>query len=272
MGRRCSSRTRRSSSGRERDRAEPRRRQLGQLPVGLDEAVQGFGAALYDAQAAAKVADGGFIGLQLTNALQQAAGDGLDGRERIGKLVAEHADQPLPGDLFLFLQGQAHVGQQKQRMGHTVLAEGRLAQQPARGLGAERVNGLVGGGEQIFKAQFARGAAKAAGVRQAEQAEARIVHQLQQPVAVKGEQRRVHDLKDARQQSRCLQRAHALFLQEIGQGIDLRRPARRMRLACRRRGRGRSNRPRAATKPRWRASARDGRALRSARQRSAQDK
>ena len=47
--------------------------------------------------------------------------------------MAENADQALPGDLFLFLQRQAYIGQQQQRVGRAVLAESGFAQQPARG-------------------------------------------------------------------------------------------------------------------------------------------
>ncbi len=84
------------------------------------------------------------------------------------------------------------------------------------------MNGLVGRGEQIFQAQFARGAAEAAGMGQAQQLDAGVVDQLQQVVAVKGKQRRVHDFKNARQQGRGFQRAHALLLQQVGERVDLR--------------------------------------------------
>ncbi len=115
--------------------------------------MQRVGAALDHAQAAAEIADRVGLAFHVVDARQQAAGDGLDGRQRIGKLVAQDADQALPGGLFFFLQGQAHVGQQQQRVRNAVLAKGGLAQQPARGLGAEGVNGLVGRGQQRIQAQ-----------------------------------------------------------------------------------------------------------------------
>ncbi len=83
----------------------------------------------------------------------------------------------------------AHVGQQQQRVRRAVLAKERLAQQPARGLGAEGVNGLIGGGEQVFEAEFARGVAKAARMRTAEQLRSGIVDELQ------------HDFRDRRRRA-----------------------------------------------------------------------
>ena len=74
--------------------------------------------------------------------------------------MAQHANEALPCSLFFFAQGLADVGKQQQGVGRAVLAEGGLAQQPALGLGAEGVNALVGRGEQVFEAQFARGAAE----------------------------------------------------------------------------------------------------------------
>ncbi len=50
-----------------------------------------------------------------------------------------------------------------------------------------------------------------------------VVDKLQHVFAVEGEQRRMHHLENARQQSCGFERAHALFLQQVGEGIDLRR-------------------------------------------------
>ncbi len=96
--------------------------------------MQGVGAALDDAEAAAEIAHRGFVSTDVFGARQQASGDGLDGCERIRKLVAENANQALPRDLLLFLQRLAHVGKQQQGMRRAVLAKERLAQQPARRL------------------------------------------------------------------------------------------------------------------------------------------
>ena len=115
--RRCSSSATRSSSGPECNGLEVRRRQLRQQAIGLHEAVQRVGAALHHAQAAAEIAHACRLRRPCaSDARQQAAGDGLDGRERIGKLVAQNADQPLPCSLLFFLQRQAHVGKQQQRV------------------------------------------------------------------------------------------------------------------------------------------------------------
>ena len=89
-------------------------------------------AALDDAQAAAKIAQRCFLALQVVDAREQTAGDGLDRRQRIRKLVAQDANQPLPRGLLLFLQRQADVGQQQQSVRDALLAEDGFAQQPAR--------------------------------------------------------------------------------------------------------------------------------------------
>ncbi len=127
--------------------------------------MQRVGAALDHAQAAAEVAQRGLVAAHVLDARQQAAGDGLDGRQRVRKLVAQHADQPLPGRLFFFLQRQAHVGQQQQRVRRAVLAEEPPCASSQRvGFDGEGVDGLVGRGQQVFQSQFARGVAEAAGM------------------------------------------------------------------------------------------------------------
>ena len=89
-------------------------------------------------------------------------------------------------------------------------------------IGIEGVNGLVGRAKEFFKAEFARAAAEAAGVGQAEEFESGVVDQLQSVVAVEGEQRSMHDFEDAGEQGRGLKRAHSLFLEQVGESIDLR--------------------------------------------------
>jgi hypothetical protein len=83
------------------------------------------------------------------------------------------------------------------------------------------VDALVGRGKQIFEAQFARCVAKTAGIGQGQQLDAGVVDQLEQIFAVEGKQRRVHHLKDARQQRGGLKRTHALLLQQIGERVHL---------------------------------------------------
>ncbi len=105
---------------------------------------------------------------------------------------------------------------------------GCFAQQPARRtrdrllIGVERVNGLIGRAKQVFQAEFARAAAEAAGMGQAQQLEPGVVHQLQRVFAVKGKQGRVHHFQDAGQQGGGLKGAHALFLQQVGECVHLR--------------------------------------------------
>ena len=95
-----------------------------------------------------------------------------------------------------------------------------FAQQPAIGLVAEGMDALVGRSEQIFEAEFAGGSSKAAGMRYAEQLHSGIVDELQYVIAVKGEDGRVHDLENARQQGGGFERTHALLLQQVGERVD----------------------------------------------------
>lgn len=78
--------------------------ELGEEAIGLDEAVEGVGAALHNAEAAAEVAKGVVFAPHAVNAGKQTAGDGLDGGEGVGEFVAEHSNEALPGDLLFFLQ------------------------------------------------------------------------------------------------------------------------------------------------------------------------
>ena len=184
--------------------------------------MQCVGAALNHAQAAAEIANRVGLAVNVVDPRQQAAGNGLDGCQRIGKLVAQYADQALPCRLLFFLQRQADVGQQQKRVRHAVLAESGFAQKPSRGLGAKGVNALIGGGQKIVEPQFARRCARSI-ARRGRPSSLRpgVVHQLQKVFAVKGEERRVHDFENARQQGCSFERAHALFLQQVGQGVDL---------------------------------------------------
>jgi hypothetical protein len=160
--------------------------------------------------------------------------------------------------------GRLTSASKQQRVGRAVLAEDGLAQQPARAV--RRRSEWSGRARQaVFQAQFARAAAEAAGMGQAQQLDAGVVDQLEQVFAVEGKQRRVHHFEDAGQQRRGLERTHALLLQQIGERVDLGGQLAERVLRCRLRGRGRSNRPRAATRPRWRASAGGGPCPQSAR-------
>ena len=56
-------------------------RQLREQAIGLHEAMQRVSAAFNDAEAAAEIANRGFISADVFSARQQASGNGLDGRE-----------------------------------------------------------------------------------------------------------------------------------------------------------------------------------------------
>ena len=135
--------------------------------------------------------------------------------------MSQHANQALPGGLFLFLKRNAEIGQHQQSVGRSILAEDGLAQQPARRRSAEGTNGLIRRGQQIVEAQVTRKMAKASRGGAIEEFEAGVVDELQAVFAIEGEERRVHYLQDARQQRGSLKRAHALLLQEIGKRVDL---------------------------------------------------
>ena len=104
----------------------------------------------------------------------QAAGDRLDGRERVVQLVAEHADQALPGLQFLLAQGLGQVGDHHQFERQAVLADARAAHAPAAGAAGEDglQRGLRRAVEADFQLQFLGGLARA-GARRARPAGAR---------------------------------------------------------------------------------------------------
>ena len=141
--------------GREHDGLEARRGQLRQLPVGLHEAMQRVGAALHDAETAAKVVEVGCVAAEAIDARQQAAGDGLDGGKGIRKLVSEHANQALPGGLFLFLKRNADDRPDTSRVwGAPSCRKMALRSSQRAGDGAEGTNGLIRRGQQIVEAQL----------------------------------------------------------------------------------------------------------------------
>ena len=80
------------------------RRQFRQARIGSHESAERFAARGDYRQSAAHV----FFPIRRTRLpgekIVQAAGDGLDRRERIVQLVAEHAHQTLPGLQLLFAQ------------------------------------------------------------------------------------------------------------------------------------------------------------------------
>ena len=95
-----------------------------------------------------------------------------------------------------------------------------LRKQPAGRLAAEGVDGLVGGCEQTIEAEFAGRMAETSRIGALQKLGSGGVHKLQHVVAIKGEQGGDHHLEDAGQQRRGFKRAHALFLQQVGKGVD----------------------------------------------------
>src|SRR6185437_11726718 len=200
---------------------EMRRRQLRKNPVGLNEAMQRICAALDNPETSAKIADRCIIAANIFCTGEKAARDGLDGRERVGEFVAENANQSFPGNLLFFLQRLADIGQQQERMRCAVLAKERLAEKPAGRLGAEGVNALISGGQEIIEPKLSRAVTKASRQRASKQLRSSVVYQLEKVLAIESEERRMHHLKNARQQGGGLKRADALLLQKVGERIDL---------------------------------------------------
>ena len=105
------------------DRRQLRRRQLREPGIGAHEPAQRLGTRGDDVQAALHVvAPVGGRRLAVDDR-REAAGDRLDRRQRIVHLVADDADQPLPGLPFFFPQRLAEVGQHQQLVRAAALAE-----------------------------------------------------------------------------------------------------------------------------------------------------
>ena len=83
------------------------------------------------------------------------------------------------------------------------------------------MNALVGRGQQLLQAEFARTLVVAASLGPAQQLDAGVARQLQPVMTVKSKQRRVHHFENASQKSRGLERTDALLLQQIGERVDL---------------------------------------------------
>jgi hypothetical protein len=108
-------------------------------------------------------------------------------------------------------------------VGYAFLPEDSFAQEPARGPGAEGMDGLIGGGEQNVESYFARAVAEASRQGTSEQLRAGIVDQLQEILAIEGKERGMHHLEDASKQGRSFKRTDTLSLEEVSEGVDLSR-------------------------------------------------
>ena len=121
---------------------EPRRGQLRELRVGGREPAQGVGARRDHGEAALHVVVQIVRPAAVPGASRQhrfeAAGDRLDRRQRIVDLVADDADQSLPGLALLVAQRAADVGEHEQLMRTALLPERRAAHLPAAGRAGKR--------------------------------------------------------------------------------------------------------------------------------------
>ena len=86
----------------------------------------------------------------------EAAGDRLDRRQRVVQLVAEHADQTLPGLALLFAQRLAEVGEHEQVMRQAVLPERRLWRTSQRPLPPGKAIALTRGESAIAASRRGR--------------------------------------------------------------------------------------------------------------------
>ena len=112
---------------------------------------------------------------------RQAAGDRLDRRERVVHLVADDADQPLPGLALLFAQRLAQVGEHQQLVRPAALAELAAADLPAAdAAGKRRVDDARRfAGQAVGEAELLGASAEQPLGRLAEQPRAGAVDELQ---------------------------------------------------------------------------------------------
>ena len=247
----------RSSSGKQRDALEDGRGELGELAIGLDESVEGLGAVFDDAEAALEIAlqngDGrrlrrgswrgrgagggrGFrsVGGFRENARAQAAGDRLNRREGVGNFVADDADETTPGEAFFFAEGGADVGEHDERVRDAALAEGGAADHPALGLagvgaaGARKTGageleldgGFAGLVEKAGEVEVGDGFAEVARGEEGEDALGSGIEEAEACVLIEGEDGGVHFGDDAAEEGDSFERADALGLEGVSEGVD----------------------------------------------------
>ncbi len=155
----------------QRNRLQCGRRQLGKLPVSLDETIERFRAILNNFQTTVQaehlIIDRERIhGLHLQridmDPRTKAAGNGFDGGQRIVDFVANHPDQALPGIALLLPQGNADVRQHQQRVRDAALAKTRPPDHPMDGIAfaAKNHDSAIGLIEQVSKPQIVRAASQ----------------------------------------------------------------------------------------------------------------
>ena len=153
----------------------------------------------------------------------EAAGNRLDRRQRVVQLVTEDADEALPRGALLVAQRLAHVGQHHQVMGEPALPERGVPHLPASGRAGQgnRLDARSAGIEPLIHLELGRMSIEQPLGRRPEQALAGVVHQLQPPALVEGEDGDVDLRHDLAQQRRRFERVEALPAQHLGERVDL---------------------------------------------------
>src|SRR5206468_8842949 len=143
--------------------------------------------------------------------------------ERVVELVAEDADEALPGLAFLFAQGAAHVGEHEELQGQSSLAKSAAPRLPPSGAaGQGKVEDARRARVEALRETQLRGqAAQQLLLRPSEQALARAVGQPEPVLAVEREDRDVDLLHHLAQESGRLEGAQALLAQRLRQRVDL---------------------------------------------------
>ena len=203
----------------------------------------------------------------------EAAGDRLDRRQRVVQLVAEHADQALPGLPLLFAQRRLTSVSTSRWCGSPPCrnAPRRTSQRPAAAGERQRRDARRPRprASRPSPSSSARAPEQPLG-RPAEQPLAGAVHEPQALPLVEGEDGDVDLGHHLAQQRRRLERAEPLLAQRLGERVDLDASPRRAHRRGARRARGSRSRPRAAPTSRF-ASVCSGRTTRVAQRRQAAD-
>src|SRR6185437_15530495 len=152
----------------------------------------------------------------------QAARNGRDGGERVVDLVAEHANEALPGEALLVAQRLAQVGKHDELLRAPIEPEGATPELPSSGAARERrVDGAVRLAAQAAgQSERGGGAADDLALAGAEQLLAASVHEAQLAPLVEGENGDVDFLHYGAQQRGGLHGAQALRAQRLAQRVD----------------------------------------------------
>src|SRR5262249_38502524 len=204
------------------DAAARRRGHARQAGIGLHETVERFDAAFNHTQALLHVLGHVFRKRGTHGERAEGAGDRFDGRKRVVKLVAENADEALPGLALFFAQGTAEVGDDKQLVRHAVFAKRGAAYGPASVLaGKGHLHGLGAGRLQEFaQAQLFRGETEHARGDASHELLAGAVDDAQALLLVKGEDGDVNFHHHLFEQGRGFERADLLMLKPYGESVN----------------------------------------------------